>query len=72
MVMWCSSHGTVTERTAELKGRVRDPHLSQAELMKVLPASVPVRLEGETDQLAEEQDRFAQRGQVEGRVDDRA
>ena len=48
--------------------------MSQAELLMVLPASVPIRLAGETDtdQLTEEQDRAAQREQMEGIVDDRA
>ena len=41
----------------KVKSRVQDPALSQAELLRVLPASVPIRLSGETDtdQLAEEQ-----------------
>ena len=58
----------------ELKSRVQDPALSQAELLKVLPASVPIRLAGgtDTDQLAEEQHRAAQREHAEGLVDDRA
>ena len=77
-------HGTVTGRSVrrlagnlrvqpdlvgKIKSRVRDPALSQAELLKVLPASVPIRLSGETDtdQLAEEQDRCAQSEQMEGR-----
>ena len=74
--------GTVTGRTVrvqpdlvrKLKSGVQDPALSQAELLKVLPASVPVRLAGETDtdQLAEEQDRAAHREQMEGLVYDRA
>ena len=55
----------------KLQSRVQDPALSQAELLKVLPASVPIRLAGETDtdQLAEEQDRVAQRanGRTRGR-----
>ena len=48
--------------------------MSQAELLKVLPASVPIRLAGETDtdQLAEEQDRAPQREHMEGIADDRA
>ena len=39
----------------------------------MLPASVPIRLSGETDtdQLAEEQDRAAQNAQMEGIVDER-
>ena len=39
----------------------------------MLPASVPIRLSGETDtdQLAEEQDRAAQNEQMEGIVDER-
>ena len=51
-----------------------DPALSQAELLKVLPASVPVRLAGETDtdQLVDEEDRAARREQMEGLVGDRA
>ena len=54
--------------------RVQDPALSQAELLNVLPASVPIKLAGETDtdQLAEEQDRAAQREQMEGIVDGRS
>ena len=81
-------HGTVTGRpvrrlagnlrvqpdlVGKIKSRVRDPALSQAELLRVLPASVPIRLSGETDtdQLAEEQDRAAQKEQVEGIVDER-
>ena len=41
--------------------------------LRVLPASVPIRLSGETDtdQLAEEQDRAAQNEQMEGIVDER-
>ena len=54
-------HGTVTGRTVrrlagnlrvqhdlvgKLKGRVQDPALSQAELLKVLPASVPIKARG--------------------------
>ena len=81
-------HGTVTGRSVrrlagnfrvqpdlvvKIKSRVQDPALSQAELLKVLPASVPIRLYGETDtdQLAEEQDRAAQSEQMEGIVDER-
>ena len=83
-----TAHGTVTGRPArrlagilrvqpdlvgKMKSRVQDPALSQAELLRVLPASVPIRLSGETDadQLAEEQDRAAQNEQVEGIVDER-
>ena len=57
----------------KIKSRVQDPALSQAELLKVLPASVPIRLSGDTDtdQLAEEQDRAAQSEQMEGIVDER-
>ena len=57
----------------KIKSRVQDPALSQAELLRVLPASVPIRLSGETDtdQLAEEQDRAAQNEQMEGIVDER-
>ena len=57
----------------KVKSRVQDPALSQAELLRVLPASVPIRLSGETDtdQLAEEQDRAAQNEQMEGIVDER-
>ena len=79
-------HGTVTGRSVrrlagnlrvqpdlvgKMKSRVQDPALSQAELLKVLPGSVPTRLSGETDtdQLAEEQDRAAQSEQMEGIVD---
>ena len=56
-----------------MKSCVQDPALSQAELLKVLPASVPNRLSGETDtdQLAEEQDRAAKSEQMEGIVDER-
>ena len=81
-------HGTVTGRSVrrlaghlriqpdlvgKIKSRVQDPALSQAELLRVLPASVPIRLSGETDtdQLAEEQDRAAQNEQMEGIVDER-
>ena len=82
-------HGTVTGRSVrrlagdlrvqrdlvgKIKSRVQDPALSKAELLRVLPASVPIRLSGETDtdQLAEEQDRAAQNEQMEGIVDERA
>ena len=82
-------HGTVTGRSVrrpagnlrvqpdlvgKIKSRVQDPAFSQAELLKVLLASVPIRLAGETDtdQLAEEQDRATQREHVEGIVDERA
>ena len=81
-------HGTVTGRSvrrlagnlrvhpdpeAKIKSRDQDPALSQAELLKVLSASVPIKLSGEadTDQLTEEQDRAAQSGQMEGIVDER-
>ena len=67
-------HGTVTGRSVQrLAGRVQDPALSQAEFLRVLPASVPIRLSGETDtdQLAEEQDRAALNEQMEGIVDER-
>ena len=81
-------HGTVTGRSVrrlagnlrvqpdlvgKIKSRVQDPALSQAEHLRVLPASVPIRLSGETDtnQMAEEQDRAAQNEQVEGIVDER-
>ena len=39
----------------------------------MLPASVPIRLSGETetDQLSEEQDRAAQNEQMQGIVDER-
>ena len=58
----------------KLKSRVQDTAVSHAQLLKVLPASVPIRLAGETDTdpLAEEQDRAAQREQMEGLVNDRA
>ena len=85
--MWCllrmNSHWTISEKTGrkppakcvvgKIKSRVQDPALSQAELLKVLPASVPIRLSGETDrdQLAEEEDRAAQNEQMEGIVDER-
>ena len=70
-------HGTVTARSGDdgkLKSRVQDPASSPVELLKVLPASVSIRLAGEsdTDQLDEEQDRPAQRQQMEGLVGDRA
>ena len=57
----------------KIKTRVQDSALSQAELLRVLPAFVPIRLSGETDtdQLAEEQDRAAQNEQMEGIVDER-
>ena len=57
----------------KVKSRVQDPALSLAELLKVLPASVPIRLSGETDtdQVAEEQDRAAHNEQMEGIVDER-
>ena len=57
----------------KIKSRVQGPALSQAELLKVLPTSVPNRISGETDtdQLAEEQDRAAQNDQMEGIVDER-
>ena len=47
----------------KIKSRVQDPALSHAEHLKVLPAPVPIRLAGKTDTeaLAEEQDRAAQR-----------
>ena len=68
-------HGTVTGRSVRrLAGNLRvQPALSQAELLRVLPASVPIRLSGETDtdQLAEEQDRAAQNEQMESIVDER-
>ena len=79
-------HGTVTGRTVrslagnlrvqpdlvgKFTSRVQDPALSQAELLKVLFVSVPIRpaRETDTDQLAEEQDRAAQRanGRTRGR-----
>ena len=55
------------------ESRVRDPTFSQAELLKVLLAFVPIRLAGETgtDQSAEGQDRAAQREHMEGIVEDR-
>ena len=82
-----SPHGTVTRRSVrrlagnlrvqpdlvrKVKSRVQDPALSEAELLCVLPASVPIRLSGETDtaQLAEEQDRAAQNEQMVGIVDE--
>ena len=57
----------------KIKSRVQDPAMSQAELLRVLPASVHIRLSGETDtdQLAEEQDRAAQNEHMEGIVDER-
>ena len=61
-------------QVGKLKSRVRDPALSQAEHPKVLLASVPIRLAGETDTeaLAEEQDSAAQREQTEETVNERA
>ena len=58
----------------KLKRRVQDPALSHAEVLKVHPASVPTRLAGETDTegLDEEQDRAAQREQMEEIVNERA
>ena len=58
----------------KLESRVQDPAVSQAELLKVLPASVPLKLARETDtgQMAEEQDRAAQKEHMEGIVDERA
>ena len=74
MVMWCSlrmeqslddqcedwqeTFRVQPDLVGKIKSRVQDPALSQAELLKVMPASVPIRLSGETDtdQLAEEQD----------------
>ena len=63
MVMWCSlPHGTVTGRSVrrlarnlriqpdlvgKIKSRAQDPVVSQAELLRVLPTSVPIRLSGE-------------------------
>ena len=57
----------------KVKSRVKDRALSQAELLRVLPASVLIRLSGETDThlLAEEQDRAAQNEQMEGVVDEK-
>ena len=80
--MVLTPHGTVSRRTlrrqagnlrvqpnlvGKLKSRVQDPALSQAKFLKV-------GLAGETcpDRLAEEQNRVAQREQMEGLVDDRA
>ena len=76
--MVLTPHGTITGRSVrrfagnlrvqpdlvgKIKSRVQDPALSHAELLKVLPGCVPIRLAGETDtdQLAKEQDRAAQR-----------
>ena len=88
-VMWCSLHMVQSlddqcedlarnlrvqpDLVGKIKSRVQDPALSQAELLRMLPASVPIRLSGETDtdQLAEEQDRAAQNEQMEGIVDER-
>ena len=79
-------HGTVTGRSVrrlarnlrvqparvrKVKSRVQDPALSQAEFLRVLPASVPIKSgETDTDQLAEEQDRTAQNEQMESIVDE--
>ena len=85
--MVLTPHGTVTGRSVrrlagnfriqpdlvgKIKSRVQDPALSQAELLKVLLASVLIRLFGETntDQLAEEQDQTAQSEQKESIVDE--
>ena len=72
--------GTVTGRSVRhLAGHLRvqpdlEGKIKKSWLLKVLTASVPIRLAGETDtdHLAEEQDRAAQREQMEGLVDDRA
>ena len=81
-------HGTVTGQSVrrltgnlrvqpdlvgKIKSRVQDPALSQADLLRVLPASVPISLSGETDtdQLAEEQNRAAQNEHMDGIVDER-
>ena len=81
MVMWCSVHMEQSlddqcvqpDLVGKIKSRVQNPALSQAELLKVLPVSVPIRLSGEidTDQFAEEQERAAQSEQMEGIVDER-
>ena len=84
--MVLTPHGTVTGRSVrrlagnlrvqpDLVGKIKSlRRLSQAELLRVLPASVPIRLSGETDtdQLAEEQDRAAQNEQMEDIVDERS
>ena len=46
---WTNSAKTGWKPLGKLKSCVQDPALSQAELLKVLPASVPIRLAGETD-----------------------
>ena len=75
---WLETCGFCPIWWRKLESRVQDPALCQVELLQVLPASVPIRQEGETDtdQVAEEQDRAAQRDrereQLEGLVDDRA
>ena len=58
----------------KLQSRFQDPALAQVELLKVHPASLPIWLarETDTDQFAEEQDRAAQKEQVEGIVNERA
>ena len=53
----------------KVKSRVQDSALSQAEFLRVL-ACVPVRLFGEKDISAEEQDRVVQNEQIEGIVDE--
>ena len=86
MVMWCSLHMEQSlddqcedwQETFEFSQILWERskvvfRIQRAELLKVLPASVPIRLSGETDtdQLAEEQDRAAQKEQMEGIVDER-
>ena len=62
------------KKKKKLKSRVQDPALSQAELLKVITAFVPIRLAGDrdTETLAVEQDRAAEREQIEGIVNERA
>ena len=82
--MVLTPHGTVTGRSVrrlagnprvqpDLVGKVKSRVQDSAELLRVLPASVPIKLSGETDtdQLAEEQDRAVQNEQIEGIVDER-
>ena len=57
---WLETSDLVEKLQSRIESsRVQDPAVSQAELLKVLSASVPIKLAGETDtgQLAEEQDR---------------
>jgi hypothetical protein len=61
-----TSHGVVTGRSVRrlppeqryqadlvrsLRAKVSDPVLSQAKLLRILPASIPIRLDGETEEI---------------------